>query len=63
MYTKPAVAEEIIKIISKCKQNKSPGHDDIGNLVVKRVARPLKYLNHLPRFLIALFQLVFSQTN
>ncbi len=41
MYVyKPVIAEEIIKIlvISIFQPNKSPGHDDIGNLVVKRVA-------------------------
>ena len=38
MHTKQVVAEEIIKIISEFQQNKSPGHDDIGNLVVKIVA-------------------------
>ena len=38
MYTKPVVAEEIIKIISKFKENKDSDHDDNGNLVVKRVA-------------------------
>ena len=42
---KPIIAEEIVKIISKFNQNKSPGHDGIGNLIVKNVAhivsRPL----------------------
>ena len=37
-YTKPVVAEEVIKVISKFQSNKSPGPDDIGNLVVKRIA-------------------------
>ena len=31
--------EEIVKIISKFNQNKSPGHDGIGNLIVKNVAQ------------------------
>ena len=35
---KPIIAEEIVKIISKFNQNKSPGHDGIGNLIVKNVA-------------------------
>ena len=35
---KPIVADEVVKIISKLNQNKSPGHDGIGKLVVKRVA-------------------------
>ena len=42
---KPIIAEEIVKIISKFNQNKSPGHDGIGNLIVKNVvhivSRPL----------------------
>ena len=42
---KPIIAEEIVKIISKFNQNKSPGHDDIGNFIVKNVehivSRPL----------------------
>ena len=35
---KPIVADEVVKIISKLNQNKSPGHDGIGNLIVKKVA-------------------------
>ena len=35
---KPIIAEEIVKIISKFNQNKSPGHDGIGNLIVQNVA-------------------------
>ena len=38
MYTKPVVPEKIVKIIAKFIQNKSPGHDDIGNMIVKKVA-------------------------
>jgi len=38
MFMKPIVAEEIRKIICKFDQNKSAGHDDIGNYIVKRVA-------------------------
>ena len=34
---KPNLAE-IVKMISKFDQNKSPGHDGIGNFVVKNVA-------------------------
>ena len=36
IYTKPIVAEEIVKIIGKFNPNKSPGHDDITNMVVKK---------------------------
>ena len=35
-YTKPIVAEEIVKIIGKFNQNKSPSHDDITKMVVKK---------------------------
>ena len=38
MYLKPIVAEEIVKIVGKFNPNKSPGHDDIGNMIVKKVA-------------------------
>ena len=38
---KPKVEDEILKIISKFDKNKSPGHDGIGNLIVKRVANEL----------------------
>ena len=38
MYSKPVVSDEIVKIISKFNENKSPGHDDIGNMIVKKVA-------------------------
>ena len=33
----PIVADEVVKI-SKLNQNKSPGHDGIENLIVKKVA-------------------------
>ena len=36
---KPIIAEEIVKLISKFNQNKSPGHDGIGNFTVKNIAR------------------------
>ena len=35
---KPILADEIVKIIGKFNQNKSPGHDGIGNFIVKNVA-------------------------
>ncbi len=38
MFFKPIVPEEILKIIGKFNQNKSPGYDDIGNMIIKRVA-------------------------
>ena len=36
IFMKPIVETEIIKIISKFNKNKSPGHDDIGNNVLKK---------------------------
>ena len=38
LFMKPIVAEEIVKLIGKLNKNKSPGHDGIGNLIVKKVA-------------------------
>ena len=38
LFMKPIVADKVVKIISKLNQNKSPGHDGIGNLIVKKVA-------------------------
>ena len=37
IFMKPIVESEITKIISKFDQNKSAGHDDIGNFVIKKV--------------------------
>ena len=37
----PVVPDEVIKIISKFDQNKSPGHDDSGNFIVKTVAKSI----------------------
>ena len=41
LFMKPVVADEVLKIISKFDQNKSPGHDGIGNLIVKKVAQSI----------------------
>ena len=38
---KPIVESEILKIINKFDQNKSAGHDDVGNLIVKKVAKEI----------------------
>ena len=38
IFTKPIVPEEIVKIIGKFNPNKSPGYDNITNMVVKKVA-------------------------
>ena len=38
LFMKPILADEIVKIISKFYQNNSPGHDSIGNFIVKNVA-------------------------
>ena len=37
IFAKPIVAEEIVKIIGKFNPNKSPGHDNITNMVIKKV--------------------------
>ena len=37
MYIKPIVELDIEKIIDKFDTNKSAGHDNIGNLIVKKV--------------------------
>jgi len=54
MYMKPIVQTEIIKIIDKFKPNKSAGHDDIGNFIVKRVA------NEIVQPLTSIFNLSLS---
>ena len=41
MFMKPIVEMEIIKIISKFNKNKSPGHDDIGNNVLKKISKEI----------------------
>ena len=41
MLMKPIVEDEIIKIIAKFDQNKSPGHDGISNFVLKRIAKEI----------------------
>ena len=37
MYMKPIIEQDIIKIIDKFNPNKSAGHDNIGNFVIKKV--------------------------
>ena len=37
MYMKPIVESDILKIVSKFNANKSPGHDNIGNFIIKKV--------------------------
>ena len=41
IFMKPIVETEIIKIISKFNKNKSPGHDDIGNNVLKKISKEI----------------------
>ena len=41
IYMKHIVETEIIKIISKFNKNKSPGHDDIGNNVLKKISKEI----------------------
>ena len=51
IFWKPIIDDEIIKIIGKFDKNKSAGHDNIGNLIVKTVAteiaRPLSAILNL----------------
>ena len=54
MYMKPVVSEEIKKIICKFDPNKSAGHDDIGNYIIKRVA------NEISEPLTSIFNLSIS---
>ena len=37
LFMKPIVAEEIIKIVKTFNPNKSPGHDGVGNFIIKKV--------------------------
>ena len=41
IFMKPIVENEIVKIISKFDKNKSPGHDDIGNNILKKIANEI----------------------
>ena len=41
MYMKPIVEMDITKIIEKFNQNKSAGDDNIGNFIIKRVAKEI----------------------
>ena len=37
MYMKPIVESDILKIVNKFNANKSAGHDNIGNFIIKKV--------------------------
>jgi len=41
MFSKPIVESEILKIINAFDQNKSAGHDNIGNFIIKKVANEI----------------------
>ena len=41
MFLRPIVKEQVIKSIYKFNRNKSAGHDDIGNFIVKRIAKEI----------------------
>ena len=43
LFMKPIVQPEVIKIINKFDPNKSAGHDNIGNLIVKKVAKEISH--------------------
>ena len=51
MYMKPIVESDIVKIIDKFDINKGGGHDNIGNLIIKKVcneiAKPLNMIFNL----------------
>ena len=55
MYMKPIVEMDITKIIEKFNPNKSAGDDNIGNSIIKRVAKEIVNLSH--RYLICQYQL------
>ena len=41
MHMKPIVASDIIKIIDKFNPNKSAGHDNVGNYIIKKVGEEI----------------------
>ena len=41
VFIKPTVEDEIIKIIAKFDQNKSPGYDGVGYFVLKKIAKEI----------------------
>ena len=41
VFLSPVIDDEIIKIIPKFDQTKSPGHDNIGNNIIKRIAKEI----------------------
>ena len=41
MHMKPIVASDIIEIIDKFNPNKSAGHDNIGNYIIKKVGKEI----------------------
>ena len=54
---KPIVESEMVKIISKFDQNKSAGHNSIGNFIIKKVVNEISYP------LAAIFNLSLSTGN
>ena len=41
MYMKPIVESDILKIVKKFNVSKSAGHDNIGNVIIKKVQREI----------------------
>ena len=41
MHMKPIVASDIIKIIDKFNPNKSAGHDNVGNNIIKKFGKEI----------------------
>ena len=54
MFMKPIVEKEIIKIIAKFDPNKSAGHDNIGNNIVRKI------VNEIAEPLTMIFNLSFA---
>ena len=54
MYMKPIIEQDVIKIILKFNDNKSAGHDNIGNYIIKRVE------NEIVKPLTSIFNLSLS---
>ena len=41
MHMKPIVASDIIKIIDNFNPNKSAGHENVGNYIIKKVGKEI----------------------
>ena len=59
VFLSPVIDDDIVKIITKFDQTKSPGHDNIGNNIIKGIAKEISNLS----FLIFQLQLGKFQTS